>query len=390
MNCAACGKANEIGVPRCGGCGAELAGGGGVQMVALRSIDFALASAPPAAASARSIDLSGTVLNGRYQMIARIGEGAFGAVYRAEQLQVGRQCAVKVLHADKAQLPAVIGRFRREAKAAAALKDSHTVQIYDFDATPDGDLFLAMELVGGRSLLDVLRDEKQVAWARVVHILDGVAQSLGEAHALGIIHRDIKLENIVLDRRGADSDYAKVLDFGTVKLASGSSLEGGVRITADGQTIGTVEYMSPEQLRGKELDGRADLYSLGVVAYALLCGTLPFGAYQGNALSTAHLTLMPQAPSERAPAAGIPRALDELVLRMLAKRKADRPADAAELQQRLHAIAEAPATVAESTAKASVAAIVATPSRGAITPRRVLLALTSLAILAALLWRFAR
>ena len=307
-------------------------------------------AAPQAASSPTSNlaalgDLVGHTINGRYRVEDRIGEGGFGTVYRGVQIQMERECALKVLHPKMARDQQVVGRFRREAQAASVLKDGHTVQIYDFDQTPDGIFFLAMELLHGRSLHHDMNlgpiPVKRVAW-----ILDGIADSLGEAHRHGIVHRDIKPENVFLETRGQDSDFVKVLDFGIAKLTGTSSSEGGVRgpaLTAAGQTLGTLEYMSPEQLMGLELDGRSDLYAIGILAYEMLIGELPFVCKTSGEMITAHLKTQPPAPSRTAPELAIPPLVDAVVLRLLEKDRNRRYLSTAELQadlKRVHALLE--------------------------------------------------
>ncbi|MSP60490.1 MAG: hypothetical protein EXR72_09150 [Myxococcales bacterium] len=293
------------------------------------------APAQPAPAPLSPADLDGAILNGRYQVKERIGEGGFGTVYRGEQLQMGRECALKVLHPKMARDPQVVGRFRREAHAASVLKNAHTVSIYDFDQTPEGILYLAMELLHGRSLHADMQ-EGAMPVAQVVRILDGIADSLGEAHLQGIVHRDIKPENVFLETRGSDRDYVKVLDFGIAKIVSGGGEGGsGVRapaLTAAGQTLGTLEYMSPEQLMGLALDGRSDLYAIGILAYEMLTGDLPFVCKTSGEMITHHLKTVPAAPSKTSPEQSIPPLLDAVVLRMLEKDREKRYRDTGELQ----------------------------------------------------------
>jgi len=295
-------------------------------------------SASVPAATASAADLVGTALNGRYLIKERVGEGGFGTVYRGEQIQMGRECALKVLHPRMARDANVVGRFKQEAQAASRLRNAHTVQIYDFDQTPDGIFYLAMELLHGRSL-HVEMHAASLGVARVVHIVDGIADSLGEAHAQGIVHRDVKPENVFLETRGADRDFVKVLDFGIAKIVGGNIGEArGPALTAAGQTLGTLEYMSPEQLMGLQLDGRSDLYALGILAYELLIGHLPFPVKNSGEMITAHLKTIPPAPSKAAPQLAIPPLLDAVVLRLLEKDRARRYRDAAELQADLRRV----------------------------------------------------
>jgi serine/threonine-protein kinase len=262
---------------------------------------------------------------------------------------MNRTVALKVLHPQMAKDPQVVSRFKREAQASSQLRAPHTVQVYDFDQSAEGVMYLAMELLQGRSLQAIVASEGPIAPSRLVRILDGIADSLGEAHAQGIVHRDIKPENVFLESR-PDPDFVKVLDFGIAKIMAGepsappkdraagrrsNSGIAGPALTAAGQTLGTLEYMSPEQLMGGELDGRSDLYSLGILTYEVLTGALPFAAKTPGEQITAHLKLMPPPPSRAAPGCGIPPLLDEIVLKLIAKRREDRYRDAAELRAAL-------------------------------------------------------
>ncbi|MCU1280348.1 MAG: serine/threonine protein kinase, partial [bacterium] len=285
--------------------------------------------APPAADS----DLTGKLLNNRYLVEDKLGEGGFGAVYRATQTQMNRKVALKVLHAKMAKDPQVVGRFKREAQASSLLRAPHTVQVYDFDQSPDGIMYLAMEILQGRSLHAILAQDGPLPPSRMIGVMDGIADSLGEAHGQGIVHRDIKPENIFLEPRPTP-DFVKVLDFGIAKIVSGEGLGGssGPALTAAGQTLGTLEYMSPEQLMGAQLDGRSDLYALGILSYELLTGALPFIAKTPGEMITWHLKTMPQPPSQARPELGIPPLLDHVVLKLLAKKKDDRYRDTTELR----------------------------------------------------------
>jgi serine/threonine-protein kinase len=288
-----------------------------------------LAELPPPPADA---DLTGRLLNNRYLIEAKIGEGGFGAVYRATQTQMNRKVALKVLHAKMARDQQVVGRFKREAQASSLLRAPHTVQVYDFDQSPEGIMYLAMEMLQGRSLHAILATDGPLAPDRLARVLDGIADSLGEAHAQGIVHRDIKPENIFLESR-PEPDFVKVLDFGIAKIVSGEGLAaGGPALTAAGQTLGTLEYMSPEQLMGAQLDGRSDLYAVGILAYEMLIGELPFDCKTPGEMITAHLKLMPPPPSRRAPGRGISPLLDYIVLKLVAKKREDRYRDTAALR----------------------------------------------------------
>ncbi|HET6612924.1 MAG TPA: serine/threonine-protein kinase [Kofleriaceae bacterium] len=306
--CDACDARVEAGAKFCGECGAALA--------------------KPAADP--SDPFVGLTLNGRFSLEDKLGQGGFGAVYRGTQVATGRRVAVKVLHPDVARDGNLVMRFRREGEVLCQLRDAHTITTYDVDQTADGMLFIAMELLEGKSLYEVLQNEAPVAWARVLRIIAQMCSSLAEAHALGIVHRDLKPENIYLEPRPQDPEFVKILDFGIAKVMSGDGTQ--PQLTATGQTLGTLEYMSPEQLMGRALTGASDIYSLGVLAYELCTGQLPFPDATGPAeLIAAQLQKEPVVPSAACPKAAIPPEVDALILWMLGKTAEARPADAAAL-----------------------------------------------------------
>ena len=279
--------------------------------------------------------LVGRTLNNRYLVKRKIGEGGFGAVFEGTQVATERPVALKILHPQSLSDPTVVARFHREAEACSKLRSTHTVIIYDFDQTEDGVLYLAMELVRGQNLQDIQRASGMVPVGRCLRILDQVAEALGEAHTKGIVHRDMKPENIMVEERDGE-DFVKVLDFGIAKIMSGEGGKGAPALTAIGQTVGTLEFMSPEQLRGKSLDGRSDIYALGMVTYEMLTGELPFKKSSSTTeIIQFHLQEPPPPPSSLNPEAGIPPAVDELVQKMCAKTCEERHANTEELRQHI-------------------------------------------------------
>jgi serine/threonine-protein kinase len=279
--------------------------------------------------------LVGRTLNNRYLVKRKIGEGGFGAVFEGMQVATERMVALKVLHPQSLQDPTVVARFRREAESCSKLRNPHTVIIYDFDQTEDGVLYLAMELVRGRSLQDIQRAAGVVPVERCLRILDQVADALGEAHSKGIVHRDMKPENIMVEERDGE-DFVKVLDFGIAKIKSGDGGRDAPALTAIGQTVGTLEFMSPEQLRGKPLDGRSDIYALGMVAYEMLTGELPFKKSKSTTeIIQFHLQEPPPPPSSLKPELELPAAVDELVQKMCAKSRDDRHLSTDDLRQHI-------------------------------------------------------
>ena len=279
----------------------------------------------------------GALLGGRFEVIDKLGEGGFGAVYRGRQSGTGREVALKLLHPEMTRDDNVLARFRREGEVLCQLRDAHTITTYDFDQTDDGSLFIAMELLSGRSLHDVFQDEAPIHWQRMLGIVVQMCSSLQEAHSLGIVHRDLKPENIHLEQRFGNPEYVKILDFGIAKVMRGDGVgkEGQQiqQLTATGQTLGTLEYMSPEQLMGKELDGRSDIYAVGVLCYEMMTGRLPFPDAIGPAAQiAAQLKKTPQRPSEVRPEMEIPAEVDEIVLKCLGKRPPDRYDDMEQLR----------------------------------------------------------
>ncbi len=283
----------------------------------------------------------GSVLNGRFTVEAKLGEGGFGAVYRGVQNATGRKVAIKLLHPEMTRDQNVLARFRREGQVLCALRDAHTITTYDFDQTPDGTLFIAMELLQGKSLHEIFHEEAPIAWQRMLKVMAEMCSSLEEAHAIGIVHRDLKPENVYLENRPGNPEFVKILDFGIAKVMRGDGIAGDMspQLTATGQTLGTLEYMSPEQLMGKPLDGRSDIYGLGVVAFELITGRLPFPDAVGPAaLISAQLKKVPPTPSQAHPEGDIPEAVDQLILKMLEKDKNNRFRDATELRREIDGI----------------------------------------------------
>jgi eukaryotic-like serine/threonine-protein kinase len=269
------------------------------------------------------------VLNNRFKIESKIGEGGFGAVYRGVQLATGRKVALKLLHPEMTKDENLVARFRREGMVLCNLRDAHTITTYDFDQTPDGTLYIAMELLEGKSLHQVFHEQAPLEWKRIFKILTEMCSSLAEAHSQGIVHRDLKPENVYLETRPGNPEFVKILDFGIAKVMRGDSIDpASPQLTATGQTLGTLEYMSPEQLMGKQLDGRSDVYALGVVAYEMITGRLPFPDAKGPAgLITAQLKQTPVPPSQANPKATLPPAADRVILKALEKDKNNRHAD---------------------------------------------------------------
>ncbi|MEM1416592.1 MAG: serine/threonine-protein kinase, partial [Myxococcota bacterium] len=243
---------------------------------------------------------------GAYVLHERLGEGGMGQVWRAEHRLLARAAAVKLIQPEKVG-PEAQRRFEREAQATAALRSPHTVELYDYGVADDGTYFYVMEILDGLDLRSLVEEEGPQPPERVVHILRQILHSLAEAHAGGFVHRDVKPANVYLARQGRDLDFVKVLDFGLVQLQPGVEV-GDVRGSQVGAVLrGTPAFMAPELALGESVDGRADLYSLGCLAYWLLTGELVFDRETAMKTVLAHVHEAPRPPSALAP---VPEALE--------------------------------------------------------------------------------
>ncbi len=270
-------------------------------------------------------DHVGKDIAGRYRVLAKLGEGGMGAVYKAEQISLKRTVAVKLLRADVASTELMLRRFDAEAKAVASLGHPNTVNIYDFGQDTDGTFFIAMEFVEGKSLREVIHAEAPLPIQRALSIASQVAASLSDAHSHNIIHRDLKPDNVMLQSRGRQKDVVRVLDFGIAKLRDeGRATQAAM--TQAGDMLGTPQYMAPEQIRADQIDGRTDVYALGCMLYEMITGRMPFEGATVLAILSKHLTENPIAPSQRRPDLQIPPAIDQLVMSAVAKDRNARPA----------------------------------------------------------------
>jgi len=268
---------------------------------------------------------------GSYRLVAQIGHGGMGEVWRAEHRMLARDAAIKLVRpGTDASGRELMARFEREAKATAGLRSPHTVQLYDFGRSDDGAFYYVMELLEGFTLEEIVRRFGPLPAGRVVHLLRQVCHSLAEAHAAGLVHRDIKPGNIFVCRYGGDPDFVKVLDFGLVKTLAASAAD----LTQTGFLAGTPAYMPPEMALGRPVDGRTDLYALGAVGYTLLTGLPVFE--RKTALETIHdhASTVPVPPSKRI-AVPVPPDLERVLLDCLAKEPDERPGSARALDGRL-------------------------------------------------------
>ncbi|HZS42005.1 MAG TPA: protein kinase [Polyangia bacterium] len=278
----------------------------------------------------------GVTLAGKYRLTELIGEGAMGRVYRADHLALEAQVAVKLLNADVAADPQTARRFQTEARAASRLRHPNTIQILDFGQAESGTLYLVMEFLRGKTLARILEEshDAPLTPSRITDLLGQALSALDEAHAAGVVHRDFKPENIFVEMLRTGKEHVKVLDFGIAKLRG----EQEANLTSRGAVCGTPEYMSPEQIRGEELDARSDVYAAGIVLYEMLVGERPFES-RGPVIEvlTAHLNKTPEAPHARRPDRRIPRLVEQACLKAMSKQREQRFRSAAEFKGAIEA-----------------------------------------------------
>ena len=295
-----------------------------------------------APATERREDLVGITLLGRYSVERKIGQGGMGAVYEATHTLIGKRVAVKVLLDKYARKEQVVARLEQEARLASSIGHEHIIDITDFGTTDDGRTFVVMEFLEGESLAELLNREGPLPEARILDIATQVASALGAAHAKGIVHRDVKPENVFLLRR-KDKDFVKVVDFGISKSLRSSDLgeDDSPRLTQTGMVLGTPLYMSPEQARGdEELDHRIDVYALGVIMYELATGRVPFTG--SNYLSIISQVLNDPPKPPRALRPDLSDEVEAIILRALAKDRDDRYQSTTDMLADLSALADDP------------------------------------------------
>src|SRR6202049_148537 len=248
---------------------------------------------------------------GNYRIVEKVGEGGMGTVYRALDVMLEREVAIKAIRPELSREPEIVERFRVEAKMLARLSHPAIATIYSFFVDGD-DVFLAMEFVRGCSLSGLLQSAGPLPWERAVPLLAGALDGIEQAHRVGIVHRDLKSDNLMVTESGT----VKVMDFGIARLIGSS------RLTRTGLLVGTLHYMAPEQIRGEEVDRRTDVYALGAVLYETLTGRVPFQGSSDYAVLKAHVEESPAPPSAAMP--GLPPWLDQAILKALAKAPAER------------------------------------------------------------------
>jgi serine/threonine protein kinase len=280
----------------------------------------------------------GTVLSERYRLDALLGEGGMGKVYAAEHVLMKKRLAVKVLHRELTLVPEVVARFEREAMAAANIDHPNVAAATDFGRLSDGSVFLVLEFVQGRSLREEIA-AGPMSVERALNIARQIASGLRGAHGHGIVHRDLKPENVMLVDRDGDPDFVKVLDFGVAKVPIGEvPAVTGTPISRAGMVFGTPEYMAPEQALGEPVDGRADLYALGVMLFEMLAGDRPFLSESPVGILGQQLSQAPPLFAERVGPGVVPPVVERAVHRLLARDKDRRPASAREVEDTLSSL----------------------------------------------------
>jgi eukaryotic-like serine/threonine-protein kinase len=287
------------------------------------------------------------ILEGQFRIIKKIGTGGMGSVYKAEQPDMNRMVAVKILHAKLKNRKDLVSRFRREARAMSHLSHPNTVKVMMYGELEGGELYIVMEYLEGRNLNQIVRREGPLSVERAIPILLQVCGALQEAHDLGMVHRDLKPENIFLTTSGGLNDYAKVLDFGLAKVTERELRPGSIMLTQEGMVFGTPEFMSPEQAQGITLDRRSDIYSLAIILYEALTGKLPFDARSSMEYIQLHVTKPPIPLDERIPGKAFPPGLGDVIAKALAKDADDRWGSAVDFGEALRPFGPStPASVA--------------------------------------------
>jgi tRNA A-37 threonylcarbamoyl transferase component Bud32 len=280
----------------------------------------------------------GRILGERYKILRQIGEGGMGLVYEAEHVAIEKRVALKILRDDFSSRSEVVERFKQEAKSASRIGNAHIVDISDFGTTPSGASYFVMELLDGDDLANILQAEGTLPIPRACDILLQCCKALGAAHAKGIVHRDMKPENIFLTNRDGRSDFVKIVDFGIAKMNDIETPGApGRKLTKTGMIFGTPEYMSPEQAAGKPLDHRVDIYALAVILYEMLTGRVPFVGDSFMGILTQHMFEDPPKLEEANPHVTVPESIAQFIYRGLAKERDERYATCDEMAQALEA-----------------------------------------------------
>lgn len=314
----------------CSGCGSPLTLPGSVEHPYYENNYY---SSLPTIRLANPDPLIGHVIGGKYELLARLGEGGMSVVYRARRVHIGDDVAVKILTGKYVKDDAALGRFRREARAAAMLRHPNVITIHDFGETDDehAPAFIVMEFVRGTPLRELLHSEDHFSVERGVRLMRGICAGVGAAHRQSVVHRDLKPENILVVAPDDDFEIesVRVVDFGLAKLLADAGA------TTTGAVVGTPFYMSPEQCLGEPLDARSDVYSLGAMFYEMLSGTRPFASETVSGVINRHLS---EPPPPFSLSLGIPRRISMGIMHALAKDPDDRPQTATDLARQMQLV----------------------------------------------------
>jgi serine/threonine protein kinase len=293
------------------------------------------------------------ILDGQFKILQKIGSGGMGSVYKASQPAMNRMVGVKILHPKLANRKDLVSRFRREARAMSHLAHPNTTKVFLYGELDDGSLYIVMEFLDGKNLNQTVRAEGPFDVKRALPILIQVCGALDEAHKAGIIHRDMKPENIFLCQQGGLKDYAKVLDFGLAKVTEREMRPGSLILTQEGMVFGTPEFMSPEQAQGKVLTPASDIYSLAIILYEVLTGKLPYEAKAPLEYIQAHVTVKPIPLDQRVQGKNFPPLLWQVLERALAKKPEDRFAAASDFAAAMQAVLDGRTTLPQSLVQGS-------------------------------------
>ena len=281
----------------------------------------------------------GTLLHDRWRILSELGKGAMGEVWLGEHLAQGRKEAIKILKPLLATDPQFVSRFRREARAVNRLRHPNIIAVYDFGQLPDGRFFLSMEYAEGESVYATLKRDDHFSVTRALHLLGQLAYAVHHAHSRGVVHRDLKPDNLILV---GEDEVLKVLDFGVAKIVAADFNE-SMALSNNNLVWGSPRYMAPERIRGVGDDPRSDIYAMGIMLFELLVGGPPFIG-NSNEVIRGHLSAMPAAPSSWRPSLDIPPELDAVVMKAIAKEPGDRFQTAAEVYAALHKVPGYPHT----------------------------------------------